>query len=73
MSYVLDASGVLIVLSGLLAFIYEMWALDKGWPPTISAILQKWVGITNPWGTIIVVLLEFGLQLFGLHILGVSL
>ena len=73
MNYILDASGILVVLGGFLAFVYEMWALDKGNGKTISDILERWIGVTKPWGTILIVLLEFGLQLFGLHILGVGL
>lgn len=51
MNWLLDSSGVLLVLSGLVALVYELYALKTNAAPTITDIVRTWEGaaIQHKW------------------------
>lgn len=71
LNLLLDGSGVLLLLSGLTALIYEFLALTGvAGTPTISSIVWTW-GKGHPgWLGLIILVLLSGLSALGIHFLG---
>lgn len=70
MSIVLDASGAALLVCGVLALVYEMWALFVNPSQTISDIVQRWGKQHPKWLGIIEAVVFTGLAVLGIHFLG---
>lgn len=73
LAWVLDASGGALLLSALLAVLYELGALlgGPGAPPTISSIVQRVTRTNEPLSVLIFWVIMTGLAVLGFHFLGV--